>query len=435
MKSVELFAGAGGLALGVAKAGFDHVGIFEWDDYACSTIEENIRLKHRLVKEWPSVAPVDVKNIDYSKLLLKSSLGVGDLDLLSAGPPCQPFSLAGKHRGHLDKRDMFPEVIRAVREMRPKVLLVENVKGLWRKSFADYREYIELQLMFPDEIQKRSEDTEAHLGRLRKLSVNGSKNQIYELKVSLLNAANYGVPQTRERVIFVGFRKDLGVNWKFPVHTHSLDALLVDQWITGAYWERHQVPTRLRPAVPRKFAGRVRALKKLVASGMLLGPDIDKGLPWMTVRDMMRDGRPLPDPYREAKKAKQFLNHEYIDGARVYVGHTGSPVDLPAKTLKAGDHGVPGGENMLCWPGNRTDKYRYFTVREAARLQTFPDDYRISGSWTEVMRQIGNAVPVRLAEVLATSIKNHLESVKTTRLRRALEVEIETEAPREKIAV
>ena len=94
-------------------------------------------------------------------------------------------------------------------------------------------------------------------------------------------------------------------------------------------------------------------------------------------------------------------------GARSYAGHTGSPLDEPAKTLKAGDHGVPGGENMLA----RVDgSVRYFTVREAARLQTFPDSYTFCGAWTEAMRQLGNAVPVRLAEVVASSVAETLQA-------------------------
>ncbi len=122
------------------------------------------------------------------------------------------------------------------------------------------------------------------------------------------------------------------------------------------------------------------------------------------MRDAISD---LPDP-------EQFLtnpvpNHRFNPGARSYAGHTGSPFDEPAKTLKAGDHGVPGGENMLA---RANGTVRYFTVREAARLQTFPDDYIFSGPWTEAMRQLGNAVPVRLAEVVATSVAETLRSLK-----------------------
>lgn len=109
-----------------------------------------------------------------------------------------------------------------------------------------------------------------------------------------------------------------------------------------------------------------------------------------------------------------MANHVFNPGARSYPGHTGSPLDEPGKTLKAGDHGVPGGENMLLRPDGSV---RYFTVREAARLQTFPDDYVFRGSWTETMRQLGNAVPVRLAEVIAGSVAATLRAAEGTGLR------------------
>lgn len=119
-------------------------------------------------------------------------------------------------------------------------------------------------------------------------------------------------------------------------------------------------------------------------------------LPWLTVRDALVG---LPEPIMEASAL--FFDHVLQLGARVYSGHTGSFIDSPAKALKAGVHGVPGGENMLC----RVDgSVRYFSVREAARLQTFLDDYRFSGPWSEAMRQLGNAVPVRLAQIVAGSI-------------------------------
>jgi site-specific DNA-cytosine methylase len=91
----------------------------------------------------------------------------------------------------------------------------------------------------------------------------------------------------------------------------------------------------------------------------------------------------------------------FQDGAKVYPGHTGSPLDLPAKTLKAGGHGVPGGENMMVLENGDV---RYFSVRESARLQTFPDGYVFHGSWTETMRQLGNAVPVTLGRQVAASV-------------------------------
>lgn len=114
------------------------------------------------------------------------------------------------------------------------------------------------------------------------------------------------------------------------------------------------------------------------------------------MRDAIAD---LPDP--EQHPNSSISNHRLNPGARSYKGHTGSPYDESAKTLKAGDHEVPGGENMLLRPDRSV---RYFSVREAARLQTFPDDYEFRGSWTESMRQLGNSVPVRLAEAVARSV-------------------------------
>ena len=109
----------------------------------------------------------------------------------------------------------------------------------------------------------------------------------------------------------------------------------------------------------------------------------------------------LPDPEGDARSPVIVHNHRFQPGARRYKGHTGSPLDLPAKTLKAGDHGVPGGENMMV---KDDDSVRYFTVRESARLQTFPDGYVFHGAWTECMRQLGNAVPVELARLLGSSV-------------------------------
>jgi DNA (cytosine-5)-methyltransferase 1 len=98
-------------------------------------------------------------------------------------------------------------------------------------------------------------------------------------------------------------------------------------------------------------------------------------------------------------------NHQLQPGARSYPGHTGSPLDEPAKTLKAGDHGVPGGENTILYPDGTI---RYMTVRESARIQTFPNEFIFTGSWTENMRQLGNAVPAQLGQIIATGIRERL---------------------------
>ncbi|HEY3454278.1 MAG TPA: DNA cytosine methyltransferase [Bryobacteraceae bacterium] len=384
MRSVELFAGAGGLAIGMSNAGFHHAAVIEWDHDACETFRENQRHHLKSVKQWP-LYEGDVKLFDYASL--------NDIVVVSGGPPCQPFSLGGKHRGYMDKRDMFPEAVRAIRELRPEAFIFENVKGLMRETFADYFEYIYLQLTHPSLIRRKCEEWKEHRARLEKYHTSQKDRTEYKVVFRLLNAANYGVPQRRERVFFVGFRSDLGIEWTFPKGNYSETALLRSQWVSGEYWDRHRVPKRERPQYTERQAMRVERLR----NDCLFGAD---KLPWLTVRDAIGD---LPDPEKGVRN--EISNHVFNPGARRYPGHTGSPLDEPAKTLKAGDHGVPGGENMLA----RVDgSVRYFTVREAARLQSFPDNYIFRGAWTEAMRQLGNAVPVLVAETVARSVAEAL---------------------------
>lgn len=384
MRALELFAGAGGLALGVSAAGFSHELVVERDDDACRTIRENQRRGVRHVSDW-NLVQADVRDLEYEHV-------PPGVDLLAGGPPCQPFSLGGKHRAHRDERDMFPEVVRAIRRVQPRAVLIENVRGLVRSSFARYFSYILLQITYPEIARREDEAWSDHLGRLERYHTRGRRDGLYYRAVhQVLNAADYGVPQARHRVVIVAFRSDVGIEWSFPKPTHSRDALIFEQWVTGDYWERHRVPRRRRPEPSRSEIARAEALRDAL---------FVTGKPWRTVRDAIAD---LPAPKRSDHPA--VLNHRFMPGARVYPGHTGSAYDQPAKTLKAGDHGVPGGENMLVLADGSV---RYFSVREAARLQTFPDEFVFEGAWSENMRQIGNAVPVRLADVVARRIHQEL---------------------------
>jgi DNA (cytosine-5)-methyltransferase 1 len=393
MKSVELFAGAGGLALGASLAGFIPDAVIEWDRWACDTIRENQQRQNPLVTDWP-LHEQDVRLFDFST--------IKGIDLLAGGPPCQPFSLGGKHKASSDKRDMFPTTIDTVRHLQPKAFLVENVKGLTRAAFTNYLQYTILQLSFPELIRSRKEGWVEHLARLEKEKTSGRiQGLTYDVVCRVVNAADYGIPQRRERVFIVGFRHDLGIRWSFPKTTHSSEGLLHSQWVSGEYWERHKVGRKPRRTMDSRHKARIEKLHGLDVSSL------DK--PWLTVRDALQG---LPDPWNK-KAAELHNNHVFQPGARIYAGHTGSPLDLPAKTLKAGDHGVPGGENMLVMP---TGGVRYFTVRESARLQTFPDTYVFHGSWTETMRQLGNAVPVALARIMASSIAEKLIEAETKQL-------------------
>jgi DNA (cytosine-5)-methyltransferase 1 len=386
LHSIELFAGAGGLALGFSEHGVTHRAVVEWNTHACQTIRNNKRRNVAPVAHWPDVTEGDVRAFKYD--------GYHGLDLVTGGPPCQPFSMGGKAGGFLDARDMFPQAIRAVRETRPRAFVFENVQGLKREAFADYLRYILLQLEFPSVMARADEEWARHLARLDKHKAAGQKSE-YNVNLRLVNAANYGVPQKRMRVFIVGFRADLGVDYSFPAPTHSQDALHLAQWGSGEYWERHRVAKRARPPQPDGMEKKIASLLARDPASILL--------PWETVRDAIAD---LPDP--EKRPDVELLQaHRFQPGARSYPGHTGSPLDEPAKALKAGDHGVPGGENMLRRPDG---SIRYFTVRESARIQTFPDSVIFEGTWGEVMRQLGNAVPVRLAAVMAGSVCAHLRA-------------------------
>jgi len=381
-RSVELFAGAGGLALGLARAGFRHEAVVERDAHAYATLLRNCALESSELVDWP-VHRADVREFDYAHIR-------PGIDLLAAGVPCQPFSIGGKHLGPADPRNMFPELVRAILALRPKAILLENVRGLARPSFARYFSYIQMIVCYPEIARRAREGWRDHLSRLERHHTAGRHGGLfYRMVFRVLNAADYGVPQRRERLIMVAIRGDLGVEWSFPRATHSEGALLHEQFVTGEYWDRHRVPRRQRPA-----AGAYR-LNIASGTGDLFG---GKAEPWRTVRDAISD---LPKPEKGRSPAGLGQSHFQVPGARPYVGHTGSDLDRPAKTLKAGDHGVPGGENTLSLGSGAV---RYFTVRESARLQTFPDWFQFPGSWTESMRQIGNAVPVRLAEVLASGV-------------------------------
>lgn len=387
--SIELFAGAGGLGIGLARAGFEPQMVVEFNKWCCDTLRDN----HGALSD-SSIGPGqawrvvegDIRKIDFKPL-------DGKLDLISGGPPCQPFSLGGRHRAFDDARDMFPQAVRAVREARPRAFIFENVKGLTRTSFLGYFEYVKLQLEHPELTANDEEDWQDHLARLEQHHTSARRPGLhYRVVTKLLNSANFGVPQKRERVLFVGFRDDVDARWSFREEgNYSHQSLVWDQQF-GDYWERHKVPKK-----HQVMEGRSALVAKRISRD-----EKPETLPWKTTRDAICD---LPDPEKQSSEAAKIDNHRFQPGARMYPGHTGSFLDEPSKTLKAGVHGVPGGENML----RRADGYvRYFSTREAARIQTFPDDYRLHGAWTECMRQLGNAVPVELARVIGVSVAQQL---------------------------
>lgn len=388
--SIELFTGGGGLALAMHEAGFRHLLAVELDARACETLrtseagryDASAPLPRTLDDAWPLIEG-DIHNVDFTRWC-------GQVDVVAGGVPCQPWSLGGAHKGYDDRRNLWPELFRCVRQTRPRAIIAENVKGLLRPSFKPYYDYILRELAAPFEERVQGEDWRDHNQRLVK--VLGDRDidptRRYDVKYLLVNAADFGVPQIRWRVFVIAFRRDLGLSdWQFPATTHSETALWHEQ-ADGSYWKRHGVAPRTE-LVPEEM------------------PKPDGKRPWRTVRDVIAD---LPEPLGPLEAKLEYpgwLHHYGWPGAREYPGHTPNDLDKPAKTVKAGVHGVPGGETVL----RRDDgSIRYMTVREVARVMTFPDTRRLKGPRGEQMRQLGNAVPVLLGRVMADAVAEALRS-------------------------
>ncbi|MGW8876400.1 DNA cytosine methyltransferase [Streptomyces mirabilis] len=414
---VELFAGGGGLAMAVHAAGFRPLLVNEYAKRACETLRSNPPDPSEPAKRWPLI-PGDVRDIDFTDVV------TDEVDVLAGGPPCQPFSLGGVHKGMEDERNMFPQMFRAIREMRPKAVICENVRGLLRPSFRPYFNYILNEMRLPFVQRDKDATWEDHNEILEKLIANDSVDlsERYMVKEMEVNAADYGVPQIRNRVIIVAFRADLGIDWGefMPKETHSEESLIHSMREGGPYWtERHKkVPAEVRKRVIANLP-ELNYENKKVKEKLKLEP-------WRTLRDAIagideNEGKPLPYVTEEAVEKKLEVggipDHIGWPGARVYTGHTPNLLDRPAKTVKAGVHGVPGGESVMQLDNvdfanfGGGDGYRYMTVRETARVMTFPDRWILDGPRGEKMRQLGNAVPVKLGAAFSTAVANALKSV------------------------
>lgn len=308
MRVVSLFSGAGGLDLGFKMAGHDVVWANDLYEDAVHTYQKNIG--DHIVLE-------DVRNISADK--------IPDCDIVIGGFPCQGFSVANTKRHIADERnELYKQLIRVIEDKRPKFFLAENVKGL----------------------------TNLGKGEVFKMILSDFENLGYRVQYKILNAADYGVPQTRLRVIIVGVRSDLDWEYEFPKATHSQDG-------------RNGLPT------------------------------------WVSVSDALKG---LPDPDSE----NSIPNHTYskyklnING---YIGHRLLDPDKPAPTVTArGDN--RGGVVILPHPNGQ----RRMSCRELASVQSFPVDYEFTGNNSSIYRQIGNAVPPLLAYTVAKQFNEYMDS-------------------------
>jgi len=332
-KSIELFAGAGGMALGMEKAGIEHLLLNDFDRYATETLKLNR-------PKW-NVIHGDVSKIDF-----KPYKGV---DILTGGFPCQSFSYAGKKRGMEDTRGtLFYEFARALKESKPKVFLAENVKGL------------------------KSHDE----GRTLATMVEVFESMGYEvLEPTVLKGIHYNVPQKRERIFIIGIKKEYakGVNFKWPKANDKIftlkDALCKSELFDC------DVPLSDGQTYPEK--------KKKILD--LVPP----GGYW----------RDLPLDIQKEYMMKSF----YLGGGKTGIARR-IAWDEPSLTLTCSPAQK---QTERCHP----DETRPFTVREYARIQTFPDTWEFAGSMTNQYKQIGNAVPVNLAYALGTSLIKLLDDI------------------------
>ena len=322
---LELFAGAGGLAVGLEKAGIKCVALNEIDKWACQTLREN--------RPYWNVLEGNIKSFDFTEYNNK-------VDIVTGGFPCQAFSYAGKKLGLKDARGtLFYEFARVVQEVNPLICIGENVKGLLS--------------------HEKGKTIEGMISILDEIGYN-------VVPVKVLKAINYKVPQKRERIILVGVRKDINIRYKYP-KPHNKIYNLVDALKKGDLYDCN---------VPKSEGAKYPDHKKAVLD---LVPQ--KGY-W----------RNLPIDLQKEYMGKSF----YLGGGKTGIARR-IGWDEPSLTLTCSPAQK---QTERCHP----EETRPFTVREYARIQTFPDDWKFSGSVSQQYKQIGNAVPCNLGQEIGYSV-------------------------------
>jgi DNA (cytosine-5)-methyltransferase 1 len=359
------------MALGMHRAGFEIVDLVERDAASCKTLRDNA---DRLGWKKPDqITPRDVRHISHA--------GYGRPDLLCAGAPCQPFSRAGERRGRADERNMLGEVVRAVALTRPRAFVIENVRGLLFESQIGYLKSIVARLRRPSVDDPSTPGCE---DLYHERAPKPGPDDDYLVQWKVLDAADFGLAQRRPRLFVVGIAREETGTFAWPEPTHFRSDLIEDLR-DGIYWEGRDHVSQ---------AARNRATAGLPVKALTR-----EGQRWKTLRDLTEELGPPILPGRRAEDPCHVL----VRGARLYgTKHSGSPIDWVSKTVKAGVHGTPGGEHIVV---KTTNNYRYLTVRECAALQGFPADYVLPEKRTPAMRQLGNAVPVAVAEALGGSLK------------------------------
>ncbi|MEV5344843.1 DNA cytosine methyltransferase [Streptomyces achromogenes] len=376
LTSVEICAGAGGQAVGLHNAGFEHLDLVEWDPHAVATLRAN-------VASWPGwgegradeLKPMDVKEFLKSEVEAGISIQEGDLDLLAGGVPCPPFSLAGKRLGKDDERDLFPDALRIIDELRPKAVMIENVRGILEppEVFIDYRRDI--------------------LGTLRDLGyvvpeIKESWSAVEQDRAMRkvwrrIDASNFGVPQLRPRAILVVIHESVlsetGAEFLWPSKLKGEQATVLGKLEASMlarckmYWNKNKYGEQAKPGertgrdVYEYWLGMV---SKAVA--------LERGIAPTLVGGSRKHGGADLGPTR-AKRAWAQLG---VDGMGV--------ANEPDKCDPERDLFRPAGPML--------------TVEQAAIIQGFPTDWKFQGRKTAQYRQVGNAFPPPVAEAVGRAI-------------------------------
>ncbi|WP_406268384.1 DNA cytosine methyltransferase [Streptomyces sp. NBC_00191] len=386
--SIEICAGAGGQAIGLHQAGFRHLALVEIDPHAAATLRANVGTHEAWSweKEHCDVLPpTDVKEFDTAKHLEKSGelLRREGLDLLAGGVPCPPFSHAGRQLGKDDERDLFPRMLELVGDLNPRAVMIENVRGIMDPKFSDYRDWIAAQLQGG---KYRGEDGhEAYAPGLG-----------YTVcKWDVLEASNFGVPQLRPRAILVAIRNDVlkDLKYEWPTPTHE-DPVSVAVALEPSMYKRYEpyfeglLAERARDAYEKWLQAATKRDAELKGKGGGIAPTLVGG--------SKKHGGADLGPSR-AKAAWKLL------------GVSGLGVANDAETCeKKGTEG----RDLL------GDDGPMLTVRQAAILQGFPEEWEFTGGKTAQYRQVGNAFPPPVAAAVGRSIIDVLKAARERDSRR-----------------
>ncbi|GHF03288.1 cytosine-specific methyltransferase [Streptomyces spiralis] len=365
--SIEICAGAGGQAIGLHLAGFRHLALVEIDKYAAATLRENIEVHPKW--DWErdncDVLCKDVLEFDPERDLEKSArlYRRGEVDLLAGGVPCPPFSHAGKQLGEDDERDLFPRILELAELIRPRAVMIENVRGLMDAKFDDYRSRIRASL----------EEMEPDDDGLPGYEVVGW--EVYE-------AEKFGVPQLRPRSILVAFRKDVLKDLKYEAPAPSAERVTVFDALEETMKERFK---------PFKDGSRAAQAQRAFDAWK---ENARKDVAPTLVGGSKKHGGADLGPSR-AKKAWRALG---VSG----MGVANAPVN--GEPTGTEDRDLFGAEGPM------------LTVRQAAIIQGFPTEWDFAGRKTAQYRQVGNAFPPPVAQAIGESI---IEVLKADRRRAA----------------